>query len=296
VKNTVTIPMRNRVLVGALLACILAGAFIFTAFAQSETMLGVEDGDNFTYSFVVNWSSTNPNVVVPQEFSDMNQTLSIHFNVTSAAGAMANLEITTILRSGTNSTEMGYSSVSTGRYSGAPLFLIGANLTSGDQVYPQSDPAAVAAGASAQPFTINETVTRTYLGTAKTVNHYSSRETNATTGDNVNRDAYYEKSTGVLMEMVIEHYWASLGETDSEHWKITQFNSATAPATDNDNGGNANGNDNTIAGLPWWLLVTVVAVVVVVAVLLVALVMAMRKKPQTQAQTPPPAQPEVPSV
>ena len=287
--------MRNRVLIGALLACVLAGAFVCAALAQSETLLGVKEGDNFTYSFGVNWSSTDPNVVVPQEYSNMNQTLMIHFNVTSAAGTMANLEITNVMRSGTNSTEMGYSSVSTGRFSGAPLFLIGANLTAGDLVYPQSDPTAVAAGASTQPFTINETVTKTYLGTAKIVNHYSSRETNATTNDYVNRDAYYEQSTGVLMEMTIEHYWASLGETDREHWTISQFNSATAPASDDNN--NQNDGANTNEGLPSWLVpAVVVVVVVVVAVLVVALVLQMRKKPQTQSATPPHAEPEVPSV
>jgi hypothetical protein len=168
--------------------------------------------------------------------------------------------------------------------------LIGANLTAGDQVYPQSDPAAVKAGAAPEPFTIGETLNKTYLGTSKTVNHYSSTETNQTTGDYVTRNAYYEQSTGVLMEMVIEHYWASLGETDSEHWKITQFNSAEAPSTD----GNGDGA-TTDGGLPSWLVpVVAVVVVVVVAVLVVALVLMMRKKPKVQAETPPPAQPQPP--
>jgi hypothetical protein len=283
--------MRNRLFVGALLACVLAGAFVYTALAQSEVLLGLKDGDNFTYSFIVNWSSTDPNEVVPQEYSNMNQTLSIHFNVTSAAATIVNLNITNLNRDGTNSTEMGYSSISTGRYSGAPLFIIGANLTEGDQVYPDSDPVAVAAGAAALSFTINETVPKSYLGTARQVNHYTNREDNVTSGDYVTRSAYYDQTTGLLMEMTIEHYWASLGETDSEHWRITQFNSATAPADNNQNDGTSN------EGLPSWLVpAVIVVVVVVVVVLVVALVVTMRKKPKVQAATPPPAQPEVPSV
>ena len=74
--------MKKSIFIGILLACIIASAAIYGAWAQGESLLGVSAGDNFTYSFVVSWSSTDPNVVVPQEFSNMNQTLSIHFNVT----------------------------------------------------------------------------------------------------------------------------------------------------------------------------------------------------------------------
>ena len=282
-------PMKNRDLVGLLLACVLAGATIYGVFAQ--TAIGVKEGDNFTYNFTVNWSSTDANVVVPQMYSNMNQTLSIHFNVTSGAGYMASLNITTTMRDGTVTSDPGYVEVSRGGYVGAALFLIGANITAGEQVYPQSDPAAVKAGHAAAPFTITETVAKTYLGSLKTVNHYTETVTNQTTGDYVRRDAYYEQSTGVLMEMTIEHYWASLGETDSEHWKITQFNSAVAPTTGDGN----EGGSNTSGGLPSWLVLSVVVVVViVVALLITALMLSRRKKPQVQAEMAPPAQPQAP--
>ncbi len=287
-------PMKNRVLVGVLLTCILAGATVYSVLAQSETILGVKAGDNFTYTFVVNWSSTDPNVVVPQEFSDMNQTLLIHFNVTNVGPTIAYLDINRTMRGGSTSSSQGYIEVISGRGVDALLFIIAANLTAGQQAYPQSNPNETARGVSAQSFTITETVPKTYMGVAKTVNHYTETVTNQTTGDFVKRDAYYEQSTGVLMEMRIEHYWASLGETDSEHWTITQFNSEGAYIPTGNDGTNNNGTDtnNTGGGLPSWLVPVLVVVVVVLVVALVAAIVFMRrKKPQATTETPAAAQP-----
>lgn len=290
--------MKNRILVGVVLVCVLAGATFYNVFAQSETLVGVKDGDNFTYTFVVNWSSTDPNVVVPQEFSDMNQTLLIHFNVTNVGSTIVYLDINKTMRGGSVSSSQGYIEVVSGRGVDALLFIIAANLTAGQKAYPQSDPTAVKAGVAAESFTIAETVTRTYMKVAKTVNHYTETVTNQTTGDYVKRNAYYEQTTGVLMEMLIEHYWASLGETDSEHWTITQFNSegASIPSGNNDgtndNGTNTNGTGD---GLPSWLVPVLVVVVVVLVVALVATMVIMRrKKPQVTAETPATAQPQQP--
>ena len=288
--------MKNKALVGVLLACVLAGAIIYNVLAQSETLLGVKEGDNFTYSFVVNWSSTDPNVVVPQEFSDMNQTLTIHFNVTNVGSTIAYLDINRTMRGGSVSSAQGYIEVGSGRGVEALLFIIQANLTAGQQAYPQADPSAVKAGVSAESFTINETVTRTYMALAKTVNHYTETVSNQTTGDIVKRDAYYEQSTGVLMEMRIEHYWASLGETDSELWKITQFNSQGASVPSGNSDGNSDdgtNTNNTNEGLPSWLVPVLAVVVVVLIVALVVTIMLMRrKKPRAQAGTSLPAQPQ----
>jgi hypothetical protein len=292
----VTMSMKNRVFIGVLLAFVLTGATLCSVLAQSETLLGVKEGDNFTYTFIVNWSSTDPNVVVPQEFSDMNQTLLIHFNVTSVGSTIAYLDINKTMRGGSVSSSQGYIEVVSGRGVDALLFITGANLTAGQKAYPQSDPTAVKAGVSAESFTIDETVTRTYMKVAKTVNHYTETVTNQTTGDYVKRDAYYEQSTGVLMEMKIEHYWASLGETDAETWTITQFNSEGASVPSGNNGGNSdNGTNtnNTNEGLPSWLVPVLAIVVVVLVVALVATITFMRrKKPQAQTETPPSPQPQ----
>ena len=285
--------MKDRLLVGLLLVCILASAAVYGVYAQTTPVLGIKEGDKFTYMFTVNWNSADANDVVPQEFSDMNKTLSIGFNVTSAVGYMANLDITTTLRDGTHTTESGYIEVARGGSVGASLFVIGANLTAGDQVYPQSDPAAVKVGQAAAPFKITETLNKTYLGTSRTVNHYVERVTNTTTGDYVDRSAYYDQATGVLMEMKIEHYWATLGETDSEHWDIVQFNSAQAPSDGTNDGGNGNGSDSNDPLQSWIVPLAIVAVVVVVvATLATMLVLRKRRKadvqerPQTSPRTP----------
>jgi hypothetical protein len=151
-----------------------------------------------------------------------------------------------------------------------------------------SDPAAVAAGAAAEAFTIKETITKTYLGTTKTVNHYNERVNNATTGDYVDRDAYYDKETGVLLEMTITHYYANYQETDSENWKINQFNSVSASPDGTD--GTTNGNSN--GAFPDWFVPVVAAVVIVIiAMLITVIVLNRRKRPQLEEPATEPVQP-----
>jgi hypothetical protein len=274
--------MKKTIFIGILMACIMTSAAVYGAWAQAETQLGIEAGDNFTYSFQVFWSSADSNVVVPQMFSDMNNTLSIHFNATDVSTTMANLNITRMARDGTQTNTIGYVEVLSGRGVEALLFIIRANLTAGDQAYPASDPAAVAAGAAAEPFKITDTLSKTYLGTSRVINHYTERVTNTTTGNYVDRNAYYEKETGILMEMTITHYFADVQETDSEHWKITQFNSAVTPS----DGGN-DGTNGSTDSLPAWVVPAVIAVVVIVAIALVAALMLRRRgKPKAQAETP----------
>jgi hypothetical protein len=280
-----------------LLVCALSSAAVYNVWAQTNAVIGVKAGDNFTYGFDVHWTSANPSVVVPQELSDLNQTLSIHVNVTEASYTTAYLTITQSMRDGTHTTEVGFIEVSAGRGTqNAQLLIIGANLTAGEKVYPLSDATAVTAGAAAASFTITETIAKTYLGTSMTVNHYSERVTNSTTGDYVNRDAYYDKETGILLEMSFEHYYASAEEIDSEHWKITQLNNAGASPSDGGNNG-TNGTTSN-AGLPDWLtIVAIVVVVVVVAVLTAVLMLRRRKKAQPQAPTTTavPAPPQTPA-
>ena len=104
------------------------------------------------------------------------------------------------------------------------------------------------------------------------------------------RDAYYDKATGILLEMTISHsFAATVDETDTEHWKITQFNSAETPSD-----GTTNGTGSTVALPDWVLYVAVVAVVVVVAALVTVLMLRRRKKPEVQEPEPLPAEPQPP--
>jgi len=274
--------MKNRLFVAILIIFVLTCATVCAALAQSPSMLGVKEGDNFTYSFEVIWRSADPNDIPPQMFSDLNKTVSIHVNVTSIGATIAYVNVTKTMRDGTHESMPGFVEVLSGRGVEAQVLIIAANLTAGEKAYPESD----GPPASVESFTIDETVTRTYLGSAKTVNHYSERVVNATTGNYVDRNAYYEKETGILLEMTIEHYYADADETDSEHWKIVQFNSATAPPDGTDNG---NGGDSTVDWSSWLVPIAIGAIIFVVAVLLVVIVIRRRKN------TPEEEHPQAPS-
>lgn len=281
--------MKGRIFVALCLVCALSSMVVFGVYAQVSGGLGVKAGDNFTYSFDVSWSSTNPSKVVPSEFSDLNQTRSIHINVTEVGPTIAYVNITKIVTGGSPTVEAGYIEVQSGRGTdNVQLIIIGANLTSGQEAYPLAE-----GPASAESFTITETVAMTYLGALRDVNHYHASET--LTDGSVVRDAYYDKATGILLEMTLQHSFAvNVDEidTDSEHWKITQFNEAAAPADGTDDGTNGTGSTST---LPEWVLYAAIAAVVVVAATLLAVVMLRRrKKPEVQAPPPAPVQPPNP--
>jgi len=282
-------PMKKVVLFTMLLVCILSSTAVYGAWAQTQSAVGVQEGDNFTYNFEVTWVSSNQNLPVPEQLSTLNQTHSIHMNVTYVGSISADFAVTTTKWDGTQTSELGHIGVVSGMGTqNVLLFIIAANLTGGEKVYPESDSSAVAAGAAAGAFTITETVTRTYLGVTKTVNHFHERNTNETTGDYGDKDAYYDQQTGVLMEMTTTHYVASTDEVDTEHWKIVQFNTVSNPS----DGGNNNGTNgtNSNGGLPDLLTFTLIGVVVAIIVVLAAvLVSRRRKKPQIQA--PPPSNP-----
>jgi hypothetical protein len=280
--------MKNKVFITILMVCSLASVAVYGAWAQDEGVLGVKPGDNFTYSFEAFWSSTDPNQIVPQEFSNLNQTLSIHFNITDTSSTTAYVNVTKLNRDGTQVADIGFINVVSGRGLEAELFIIQANLTAGDKAYPDSDPAAVTSGASAESFTISDTTTLTYLGVSREVNHYHESKTDS--DGTVIRDAYFDKTTGVLLELTISHsFVATPDETDSEHWKITQFNSAVGPSDGTD-------GTNSTGSLPDWVLYAVIVVVVVIiAALLAMLMLRGHKKPDVQEPEPLPAETQPPS-
>jgi hypothetical protein len=280
--------MKNKVFIAILMVCALASVAVYGAWAQDEGVLGVKPGDNFTYSFEAFWSSTNPNQIVPQEFSNLNKTLSIHFNITDTSSNTAYVNVTRLNRDGTQAADIGFINVVSGRGLEAQLFIIRANLTAGDKAYPDSDPAAVTAGASAESFTISDTTTLTYLGVSREVNHYHESKTDS--DGTVIRDAYFDRTTGVLLELTISHsFVATADETDSEHWKITQFNSAVGPSDGTD-------GTNSAESLPDWVLyVVIVVVAVIIATLVAILMLRRRKKPDVQEPEPFPAETQPPS-
>jgi hypothetical protein len=277
--------MKVRIFVAAFLVCALSSVVVFGVSAQVGG-LGVEAGDNFTYSFEAFWSSTNPSKVVPAEFSDLNRTRSININVTAVAGVVAYVNITKRMIDGSQVDTPGYISVVTGQGVEAQLFIIGANLTAGGKAYPLAEPPA-----SAESFTITETVTLTYVGAPREVNHYHASTTNADV--TITRDAYYDKATGILLEMTISHsFTVSTDETqtDSEHWKIIQLNEAVAPPDGTDG---TDGTDST-EPLPQWILYAVLVVVaVVVAALIAVLILRRRKRPEVQAPATSAVQPSL---
>lgn len=278
--------MKGKILIAMFLVCATSSTLVLGVFAQVGG-LGVKAGDNFTYSFEAYWSSTNPSVVVPTQFSDLNKTRSININVTDVGPTIAYLNITNRMIDATNNTYADFIEVSHGRYAvGSYGFIIGANLTTGDVAYPLAENANIS-------FTITDTRNATYLGISREVNYYHEQEANE--GVSVTRDAYYDRATGILLELTISHSAAVSAEdteTDSEHWKIIQFNEASTPSDGTDDG--TDGTDLTGAIPEWILYAAIIAVAVVVAALVAVLVLRRRKSPKAQAPAESPVQSQPP--
>ena len=111
-------------------------------------------------------------------------------------------------------------------------------------------------------------------------------------GDDIQLRFNQRPATGILLEMTISHnFVATSDETDSEHWKITQFNSAETPS-DGTDGTDGTGSSSTLPD--WVFYAVIIAVVVVVAALVAVLMLRRRKKTDVEEPAPSPVEPQPP--
>jgi len=144
-----------------LLTAIMASSIIPIA---AQRTVGVHVGDWFEYGTVeFNWTSNDPGAAPPSEWTEMNGTEWMRTTVQEISGTNITGQIIVHYTNGSETTEEYLLDVDTGQGNGTILF-IAANLGAGDLVY--TDPTTFYPGA-----TINETISRPYLGQSVEVNH-----------------------------------------------------------------------------------------------------------------------------
>jgi hypothetical protein len=189
--------MNNRIVLLNLMSTFQLLTLVVTASAQPGTV-GVSVGNNFRFSVTVSWSSTDPSATPPSDLVETNNTEWAQLNITAISGSNITGQMTGHYKNGTETTNGGWINVTNGQSVNLTLLIISAGLGPGDSIYPS------------WPLMINETVPRTYASlVTRDTNHINY--TYPTGGQNYTMNIYWDKSTGVMVEMLQE----TLNQTDT---------------------------------------------------------------------------------
>jgi hypothetical protein len=214
--------MGKKIVLSTLILLFFLFATVMKVSAQTRTV-GVRVGNSFKYSVSVNWSSNDPNATPDSNLVNDNNTLWGELTITGISGTNITVQSTTDYKNGTEVTMGGWKDVNTGATNMSMLpSIISANLTAGDSVY---------ASSSYTSWIINETVSRTYSDVTRDTNHMNIPPSNNT--QNTAYDFYWDKSTGVFIETLLENtnqtgtYTTTWSEDvqiiSSTNWTVPEF-------------------------------------------------------------------------
>ena len=190
--------MERKIVSGIMLTLLLIGVLTLAFNIQpvttelSERKVGVNVGYWIQYRISVTWESNDPNATTPQHVLDSQQLLFFSNVVQSVSGTNITFDRIMHFQNGTEKSYTYWVDVDTGRGS-TYLFFISANLSAGDIIY---------TGIGEDIGEIDETITRSYLGETVEVNHSNSTTSN---GYFIYGDIYWNKATGVLYELYMNH-------------------------------------------------------------------------------------------
>ena len=228
--------MKGKMLVASLLLLLLSATMVGGVWAQTYAP-GVAEGDTFTYDITGFWSSTDPSVAVPQSLLELNETDYYEVIINGTAGAEVIATSTVHFKNGSETSFVSSLNLETGVASGGALLILAANLRANDKIHNGTD-----------TVTINETVVRNYLGADRETNHLMlNYQENSITGT---LDRYFDRETGVLVELRDETSYVNPAMTIIVSWKIK--------------GTNVWGNP---AEILWLIIPALIAIAVIIGVL-----------------------------
>lgn len=201
-------------------------ALSVSAFAQTA-VVGVSVGETFDYSYVLQWSSTDPTAFPPSAYVELNKTYSIQFRVADISGSKINLEKTVTFKNGSQTKETGYIDIDTGDILiSFGSLIVGANLNVEDKLYPSGGHAV-----------INDVSTRTYPSGQRETNHYIFETTDQNNYQKI--EIYFDKQTGVAVSYSYESTETSdsytttaqemLASTNADVWTVPEFPALIIP-------------------------------------------------------------------
>jgi hypothetical protein len=217
--------MIKKIANAAFLLVILCFTIVGTNSARA-LVPGVTQGNEFTYDIMGLWSSPSIGVAIPEYLLQLNMT--DYFKVTITGVSGANVSVRTMWRF-TNDTEIeGDSEINleTGIYTGGFWAIFAANFNANDRVHPQGY----------DQITVNETVTRDYLNGKRETNHlmlnsqqYDTNDPTSSTFYTQKSDIYFDKQTGMLVELRDDSMYSNPSMTVTIVWKIRDSNLWVVP-------------------------------------------------------------------
>lgn len=171
--------------------------------AKGSPQLGevsVNVGDWAKYGNVtIRWNSNDSNAEPGPHLILANQTVWFKHAILEVQSTMITFRNETYLKNGEMETNDVWVDIYEGYGKGALMF-ISADLKKGDLIYSGSLP----------PLFINETLSRTYLGVVRTVNHldltFNDSQMNPPQFIQISFDYYWDKETGILTERKASYY------------------------------------------------------------------------------------------
>ncbi len=200
-----------------LLTILIAAVIIFTYLGtKSQVRLpGVSVGDTFTYDVTSFWNISATNATIPQRMIEINQTKSFRVTITNVSDAMVTTRDTWIFKNGTEYNSTGMINVETGFNTGGFWPVVAANLGKNDLLHP----------AGQNKITVNETIVREYPSGARETNYFKLKyqgvddEYGYYTAE---ADYYFDKATGMLVELYDRSTFISVGTQGAILWKIKE--------------------------------------------------------------------------
>ena len=201
--------MRKKLLITMVLMVLLSLTMVERTWAQVRTP-GVAEGNTFIYDVIAYWSSTDPLATISPELLDMNQTEYVRVGITGVSGSDVTTFTTWQYKNGTVNTLLGSVNLETGAFSGGFWAIIAGNLTVNDRIHPTGQ----------DTITVTNTVIRNYLGGNRETNHLIIPYQNTTERASGYLDRYFDKETGMLVELHDEISYTDPSMTIVISWKI----------------------------------------------------------------------------
>lgn len=217
--------------------------------------VGVKVGDWVKYEV-----SASGNV--SEGFGDFDQTEWMKGEVLSVSGTNVTMQITAHYKNGSADKVDKLIGDIAGSSGNLSFILVPAGLKAGDAI-PMS-----MFGSNPTNLVINDTVSRTYAGASRSVNHFGMSASGS--GYSVEVAAYWDQATGVLMELSMstvtpeENMQVSIKATETNMWSSGLFGTLSNP-----------------------ILIISIASVIIVAIAAVIILMTRRPKPIPAPAMPP---------
>jgi len=178
---------------------------------------GVSLGDTFTYDVTSFWNISKTNTTVPLTMLEINQTKSFRVTITNVTASLVTTLETWIFKNGTERNSTGLVNVETGYNSGGFWPVVAANLRKDDLLHP----------AGQNNITVNGTISREYPSGARETNYFTFNYQGVDDEFGyyaAEADYYFDRSTGMLVELYDSSTFLSTNAQGAILWKIKESN------------------------------------------------------------------------